>query len=388
MSEIKIDIGIRRKHPRVRRPGPGDKRGPIDFEDGPEHLKRRNRGAFLNFWDMGQVWDGSAWVDITYSVSPQITSVSPFNVFVNSFQSVLANWETLRDLLLAPATSTWDTLYKKLSYEEAERYAVDFFDSNTSTFYPAARNGSRYDFNGNVVADTKWKAKGLQVGHDVEFFYVLAPAAFISFNNVPDDFKVTTGPTYGSTEVDPFVLSKKADIFLAPRVNSFQGVSERSTSTQEVQLLAGDFGAMKRSFWLNKNDSVHGFPLLSYFPGVLGPTISAGDKTALIAHVTGGGAREFRQEFQAVPTVLFPFSEGSPGSFPGFAPFDRGNRVYINAGPGGLPPTAITGSPQVVLQEGTFAGAIRQGRVFYYFWSRVSQNYPGTGEFNERIIEV
>lgn len=124
----KLDLYLKGKKKRAVE----EKRGPILPGTRPEYLPRRNTGVYLNFWDLGQVWNGSDWEDLDFVATPTITEGTgidpPYMDTVASLDS--SNWDDYKDKLFEVPLEDWGTTYRKLTYEDAYRYGIDVYLGN------------------------------------------------------------------------------------------------------------------------------------------------------------------------------------------------------------------------------------------------------------------
>ena len=313
--------------------------------------KKKDKG-FITFWDLGQVKVSDHYEDIPFSY-PQVDGDGSSSRV--DMENTPAHFDDLRDLLLTPPIGTWDTYYKKLGFEDAERYAVDVIDLDTSIVYPVARNGSRYDIQGNLVAGTKWESGGLKLDNPIANFQIQSFGAFGQFSNVTTDFRITNGPTYGSTEVAFTELKKDAKIYLTPKLTSIYALSTGSGGSNQ-DILFVDIKALQRSWWLDTVDATWGYPLLSYVPGVmdLDPT----NKTGLTAHLAAM-SQYYNFVDPADPAL------GDSDDFPQYTSFAE---ITIEN------PTTDTGPfrtrQYAIYDEGALAGVIKQNGQTYYFWAK------------------
>lgn len=308
-------------------------------------VRRRPSGAFVNFYDMGQIRDGDDWIDLPFSVPPDVNLAEP-----NDTELITgANWDSLRDLLLTPAVADWATYYRKLEYEEAERYGLDVFDGSTS--YPVARNDSRIDLGTFApVAGTRWTSQGLNLPAPITALDIQSFGAFTRFTD--NSFcKITNSPTYASSAVS-FELQNGDDVFLTPNMTRVTGNSEDGLGLQEN--LIGSYTAMKRTVWLPLNYNGSGYPLMSY-----GDDPVPSDVTDLTTIAKNDPETEL---WNLSP----PSQEMDPTIFPRYA----NNRQYV---------LHVNDDTNYAVQPGIFLGAVKRGATVFYFWSSATyENFVST----------
>lgn len=309
--------------------------------DVPFRRKVTETPGLINFYDLGQVKVADVWTDINFSIAPTFDSGGP-NPF-DHFPFSAANWTTLKNLIFAADPSTWKDVYRKLEFAEAEKYGLDLQNIDTGDTYPAARNGSRFDGNGNPIVATKWTEEGLKLDSVFPNFFVFSYGAFALSSNDPAAYKITNLPSYASPSVS-FTLGKSADFFLLPRITNV--VASSSNGLGDSDAIVGRYQPYKRSFWLNRTYEGSGFPI---FSPPNGADFKAVDKTALITYLKTGA------DYYNSITGYNP----NPAAFPAYAS-------------GGISfESATNEAPPINFYEGTFVGAIKQDNKMYYFWSKI-----------------
>lgn len=351
----KVDIKIRRRKPNSSR-GSVIKKGPVDSDIGEDEISRRRQSGTINFWDMGQVFEGGGWNDLSFSVAPTL-NIDGFGVFtISAFPD--SGWDDFRDLLLSPSPSLWESYYRKLGFEDAERYGVDFYDETNNKVYSAARAGSRYTADGVLVTGEGWTQAGMRLtGNPVSVFTVKSWGAFGSAFRLDRgdistgaEYKVTQAPGFTETAVAlPPLKGQNIKMFLPPRITQMVAVSS-DTSTGDLEVVFGKFEALQRSWWLNRADSVWGVPLLTQAQGV--NTFELGNQHSLLDTQVFPSGQEAKR---VGPT----WTLGSPGSYPTFA--DNFLEIGVLANPFNTAVYYVRGSLVAVLKIDT---------VFYYIWAQ------------------
>ncbi len=309
----------------------------------------RQQDGLINFYDLGQKWNGSAWVDIPFSVTPTINGIGSGFVDVEPF--TLANWDTLRTLIFLEDPSTWKTAYRKLEYEPAEKYGLDMVtspDEPGEVIYPVARDGSRLDSALNLVAGTKWEAGGLNPGVPVvdAIFKSIGAFSLLQEDEVAShEVKVTNGPTYASPSVSFNILSAESHVFLMPWIANSYGISFDGVNNDSYLFRA--FKPLPRSIWLDAlYEGPEPYPVFSL---QIGPTYTPAFTAQVLADAKVGGRA---LEFDGVT-----FTEISPTLFP-LSP-DATILIDQNVGL----------APVVQNQPGSLLGAIEQSGQMFYFWA-------------------
>jgi len=349
-TRVEVTLG-KKKIPR-RGDLPAQKKGVLPKGKNRDELERRVRRATpgINFYDLGQKWNGSAWIDIPFSITPDITGIGTSFVQMEPFTP--GNWETLRALIFTADPSTWKTAYRKLEYEPAEKYGVDLInhaDLPEEQIFAIARNGSRFDSALQVVADTKWTTSGLVPAVALADTVIRSQGAFARLHADYGSFdvKVTNGPTYASPEV-AFTWSASAHVFLMPWIANIYGSSNDGVDTDGYLFSA--WKPLKRSLWLDAQfDGPETYPALSL---QVGPTYSPSFTAAVLAEAKSGG--------RAVEFDGANYNEVLPSTFP--PSVDATLIIDQNI--------IVAPAPQYV--AGCFMGAVEQGGQMFYFWANAT----------------
>jgi hypothetical protein len=326
------------------------RRRPID------ELIPRRQGGFINFWDLGQIADGEDWLDIGYTKVPTV-HLHGSTYGIDQFTS----FSELTDLVFTVDINDWDTQYRKLSYEEAELYALDVRDPGTGTYYGVGRNGSRYMLDGFELHDSLWTTSGWAKPDSVDEFSFESWGAFDRFGSDTSLYKITTGPTYASSEVS-FTLGQKADVYLMPAMSYWEAGTSQSGTPFKNEVLLGKWQLLWRSLFLyHTYDNGRDTPLFSFDPDMFNNhTYYTSDQDAIrdVMLIDAVSA------YQDLTSGGFIYQ--SVGAFPQPAPDVYGAKVSSDN-------LVIEGGGSLLLhQEGDFLGAIKQNGTFYYFWSKTS----------------
>lgn len=328
----------------------------------------RRKDQYIEIYDMGQVWNGSEYEDIDFSVTNLSVTLGAFGSVVSNIDGAgtdpQTNHNAFRDKIFEIDPADWSTQYRKLGYEDAEQYGVEIRNTHLSdtadAVYPAARNGSRLTFDGDAITDTKWTTKGLSIPSSLSSFAVQTFAANWPFDNDLNYFKITTTPSYSGTAVTDFVLARKAKIFLVPILINMCFTNFPDRSGQNTDALFAASAPLSRNFWLGLSDSIapYGFFNLLSSAGQL----SSGNVTALIAHGRDDTYSEYFRTFSPSESIATQV-DGTYPSFPGENTFWVGN-IFIGGGFGSFG-SMFAGEKA----RERLVGAVQQNGQTYYFWT-------------------
>lgn len=226
--------------------------------------RQQKQDVLINFWDLGQKWNGSAWKDLDFVISPTLQMQADPGTDVIAETFTPANYTTLKDQILSVPFSDFPTTYRKLDYEIAEQYGLDLYLGGHSVFeadkyYPVARNGSRPWIRDSVtpIINTRWTPEGLKIPRGTANFAYYSNLAFIwepfgSGVGTQSPVRITQGDQFTSPAIN-FAFDADADIFLMP-----QPVLEFATTPLVVglnarYLLNGLYTIMSREFYLERD---------------------------------------------------------------------------------------------------------------------------------------
>jgi hypothetical protein len=157
------------------------KKAPISADRRAEYLPRRAQKGFINFFDLGQETDGEGgWLDFGFNAPIHEEVITAYDGVDTSdtryFWSPQANWKAMTDTINAIDRATWKTHFRKVEYDNAERFGIDIVNEYLDGFgthevdgvYPAAKNGTRrytnfMDRTSHGIAGTKWTPQGLKL---------------------------------------------------------------------------------------------------------------------------------------------------------------------------------------------------------------------------------
>jgi hypothetical protein len=215
----KVDITIRRRPRRPDEPA----RGPLATRRQADELPRRLSG-YVNFYDCGQIWDGSAWKDWTFTIDPNeaftSTTADPIAV-IDGFDS--SAWAAWSNNIFAIDAADWRTKYRKIDFADSPKFGVSVYNgrggilSNSTTPDPLNMLGPD---------NPEWSGRGLKPIDKNNILVQNTGPLCLGFNTYDTtNFKVTAVQDYSAPTV-AVDLAKGADIFLIPRPLFPQAIQE------------------------------------------------------------------------------------------------------------------------------------------------------------------
>ena len=257
MPEIVIKLKPGSKPRRRNQP----RRGVLPDRRESEILSRR-KSNFINFYDLGQLNAGTVdspiWQDLNFQDVRSLTiSGTPLHP-TGTVAFGLTGWTNLKDKIFEIGIDDWKNKYRRLDFENAEKYYVDLytgdgsFSDNATKFYSIARANSR----ANTILETAdgrgWNENGLKLDASPNKFYVYATSLFAG---IPEtDTKVTNSANYSDPSVS-LDVGKKADVYLVPWPIFHQGsdgsIATGFTHTGYLNLF---FEIISRSLFLDAAD--------------------------------------------------------------------------------------------------------------------------------------
>ncbi len=383
----KIDIYIKQQTEEAKR----RKKAPEQFDIGARRRgikplsRRKETGGLINFWDMGLYWDGLTWRDIP-TVYPPIISIRPDNGEPVLSTITPAQSLSFQDLALSTPPSQWDTKFKKIAYEDAEKYGILYYagDINTDKIYNVARvdRGIERDFTkpnaGRRTTETNWTPQGFQKP-DGPAEFIVGSAYHWALTNTGNGYpwslvKITDQPSFSAPEIprETFRLAQKADVFLMPQISKFSGVETYAGSPFDfTDSFVGKFATQSRLRLLEKR--ISGYSDLTWLNTL--PLAQSSD-----AQVAGADKEDFVDYFRSRGVTVFSGSTGGQVSASGFPYHPPATTVTTMNGAsyeGGL--TNAT--------YGSFLGAIRQSGKTFFFW-RADNAEPGYGSSYNPIMII
>jgi hypothetical protein len=217
----------------------------------PDILSRKKKGGLINFWDLGQISDGSSgWLDIDFESVPV-----PVPGYVQYEPIPSVDVLALNDTWLDVPIDNWETTFRKLEFEPAERYGLDLYVS-PDEIYPVGRNNSRYITTvRELIHDTTWTDKGLEVPASFTTMFFLSYCSFnnwfMGMSNSTTRFKWTSINDFSGPDVGEQTIEKSAKIFLTPRIMDVH--IDATGAMSKFHYMICNYRAYQRGFWLDKN---------------------------------------------------------------------------------------------------------------------------------------
>lgn len=346
--------------------------GPIDPSRPDEGIlhRRRRRSGKINFYDLGQVRDGSNWIDNPWTSfgSMFANAITVIHRLDSAFSGEVFHSE-FRSYLFETPLSQWTEHFRKLDYETGERYGIEvrnaYSFATPSHIYAVGRAGTRKDRSGAIISGADWTPEGLVVPEGgLSQFAVYTFQGFYSFDNHPGRYKYTLTNSYAASAV-PFTLGEQADIFLMPiLVNTMLDASKVPPALPGTgDFVFGRYGVESREYFLFKNYPEMPYGFFNYVRNGAGLLASVDDaeKTSLLNFVRTkrGPVREFR------------FASGSISELsPGTVSIDAWKTLQIGYDPFLTPPLRSFGSTGGAgMARGRLMAVIKQDDVYYYVWS-------------------
>jgi hypothetical protein len=212
--------------------------------------RRRGGPVYLNYWDMGQLTDGT---DIDFSKQCTISEIrlDPFAHPSLIAPEVVYDYNDYKDDIFTYfdgiGKENFDAIYKQIDdvlLAEFKAEQLSLVLTGDTAYVPG--KGFRPE-------DASLAANEIAVGSSQRTFNSFATDDTINY-------KVTTGDTYASTET-PFVLDKSCDVFLVPQIQLWEGRNEYVHPSGadphfnfRSQLLGLFLAAESREFTINNTD--------------------------------------------------------------------------------------------------------------------------------------
>ncbi len=306
--------------------------------------KKKKVTGTINFWDLGQILDDTDYIDIPWQIVPTPDGAGHY------FEFGPSDWDDFWAYIFTIDIADWEDNYKKLSYEEAERYGLDVYDNINGIPYEVSRNGPNLGNDPpNPVTDTKWTEQGLKIPNTFPTNISIecgALGAFFLWALDPDFTKITNTYDYSASAVPFSFVGKNTKMFLVPRITTTYLFSDSGTGDSDS--VTYPFKVLPRSFFLNKDYDVDPYPLYSAGGGL---DLSAADKI------------DFQALIETDPDSQYWDSTagygGSPSTYPAYA---LNRAIEVNQ-IGGLSFAPVS------LYPGTLMAVFKQGTSVYYLWS-------------------
>lgn len=310
------------------------KDGPVLRRRPEDELIRKKKNQLINFYDMGQIRNGSGWDDTTF----QISSAPVEGPLFLTPQIVTTSDYDNRDIpLLAISTADYLTTFRKITKGTlADKYGTGV---NFGVYSDALENLSQWSNKGLKVEQADLNT-GLSVLGDKFFsdFVLLAGT----------NIKVTSTPLYSDPSVS-FTPSPRMDIFLTPSIG-VMGFSARTSTFGNREWFGALALTFPRHFRINSNDPWSGGVSLTSDGAPL-PSAPGGFDTQCLAAIAAWKAlvsgREYHYDYVS--------HTWGGGAYPPPAPREGG---------GGY----ATESESVVPVNGHLYAVVKQGSNFFYFW--------------------
>lgn len=304
---------------------------------------------------------GSDYIDVDYS---QDINISAGN-FTPDFPNDLTLWDGYKDAIFAIESNVnnWETVFKKLSFTEAEKYGINVYDLDTATAYGVGRDGSFIDFNGSPIAATHWTSGGLNIP-TLSNFLIIGTGAIAPMSNSSGTHKITHTLDYSASAVTDFELKPTAKVFFISDLGITQGHAEDSGPIN-IENVPSPRGPYLRSALLDLTDSHWIYPMLTPFDHSVADSAT---QTAL---------RNYMLSFPGTLEVHGLFAGSSTPGTPSDFPLYSGGNTFIDVG------LASTGIISYI--AGGFCGLIKQDGQSYYFWQNDTGATTGPGAVNYTI---
>lgn len=333
----KIDIYIKRKRPVVR--SAASRKGPIDFQRDPDYLKRRLQAPKgINFWDMGQISDGSGgWID-TSEFFPTDVAGTPGLLALDT-----SMFSTRDTPLFAVPTADWPTKFRKITKGGlSTKYMID---ASFGAFGDALDNLSQWTAGGLVVSQTDLNS-GLFVSSDPSLDYFFDGVRFLDSQS---NRKITGTNDYTGPAV-AFSPIPLMDVFLPPKFVRLTGRSQLTPGpTANQQAYSYDFLTFPRDFIINAS------------PVYRGGTGVGNEATTII----DAGINAAISTWKAfIPGRDFSYNNALDTYTPG-GTFNPG----IGAGYAFITPVGPDGRAVDNSVNGSLLAVVKKGPSFYYFWT-------------------
>lgn len=340
---LEITVNNKAGKRKYRKVGP---RPLIEKGDSPDVLSRR-KGGFINFWDMGQLRDGSAYNDIFYAANN-----APQNAggdVQSAAAMTVADFNARDAPILAIPRGQWKSKFRKVTKGDlSAKYVI------------AAACSS---FNGLLDSLSQWTSSGLKVdqadlndGLTIGGNAILARNPFFcegfTLKDGQPNIKITATDNYSDASV-AFSPSRTMDVFFLPRFVFMRGTVINATFGDKWHY--GDINlTFPRRFIINSNDLFEDGGAADPSPPAVTDALSSDFFTALANWRTFVSGREYH--------YTYPIAWASePGSFPPAANPSRKGGIGIS-----LLPIEF---PDPHLPNGSLLAVVQKDGSFFYFWT-------------------
>jgi hypothetical protein len=339
-----------------------------------EYLARRRKTDLLiNFYDLGQIKNsGGDFIDLDFSIQPALT-VTDHRI---SDIAVMTNLEALalNEKLFEIPVEQWKDNYKKLSYEEAEKYGIDLYlgsreEFEPAKYYPVARVASRGQIQNEeeTVENSKWTSQGLKINKPIQTgFEIYSALGFNSFRTDHELIKITAENDYDGAEAT-LTLDAAADIFLVPALYLVSVKADETTAPFQTDYLDLSYRPLQREFFL---DFVpFGSTQRTLFASRLA------DQTESFEAISPAKASDIAEQIKDSPNARLHRSTGSADSFvsPASFSFLNTNRIRFQQYAENLLFAYVRFAP------GSLLAVVRKGGACFFIWAREALEPAGSG---------
>ncbi len=352
--------------------------------------KKRSTGG-INFYDLGQIWNGSTWDDLPFwhlVVDETLGTASPGNWKGIKTKFDLTDAEPFYDLLMTPAFSTWKTYYRKIGYEEAELYGFYITDPNGSytegvDLFSVGRNGAFSAYVGHIT-DSKWQPSGFEKpGALNDKFIIASSICFERFGNT-SSYKITTEYDFGAAGVTDFILSANADIYLVPQIINGSARSVQFGTVENNNKIL-PYEVISRQFWLLKTGDNPYDPMVTNIPALVAGTgsearkLNLSDWNDIVSRVVADSRGLAYSVDGAGPGLYSVFADSFPdiavdGFYAAWNSMSNKDLLF-----GMYPDVSFENYPRNMPNAsniGALVGMIFQNGQLYYFWDNYGGNIP------------
>jgi hypothetical protein len=351
------------------------------------YMKRKQQqGLTLNFWDLGQIKIGEDWMDLDFTYTPGVP-VDSNGKPTGTMQFGTTGWDQMKAKIFEVDLVDFDTMYRKFTYERAERYGVDVYTGDLNDWAGdhgtlqegVGRANSRWQINEytTLITGTKWiSGQGFVYPTAQDQVSIITQSGFVGWGFITDGFRGNS-PDYKLTLVDdpggpPATIewSGHIDAFLVPRpmciINSEQSFVSGVLRYGYMGLL---FAVQSRDLWLDNPN------MYAYWQSVYGPPAIGGFSYDWIGAVHSGdpvldeGFNEYGSYLDATYHRVLDNVHGTTAS-PLLFPLLTGESGFAAGGQGTADfPTVFSLGMKAKIYENVLIAMLRKNGTWYYMWS-------------------
>lgn len=362
MGHVILTIKGKKKLP------PEPKKGPILPVYEAEYLPRR--GGNIQFYDMGQTLVEESWVTNNYEVVNALVQAG--SVVGLSAPLTLANVQVLESDLLAPDTSQFTSLYRKILLSRRASFLISLqgVDSTANFFtYQMLSPSEGWNSGGNRLVLTTAQLNGPQLsvkdgGLQPNGWGGNGPSNSQCYPLELHDrtkSKVTLTPDFSAASTS-FQLTNNAQIFLVPVLLLNHGDSQLETPPFPTPTEQVDHVSLNFIYRLRPRTEELDVP----WQQGPNPFLTIAENQALFDEAL---ARTLAAGISRTATVT-TFINGDPSIFMGGGTFPIAPIAPDPTGdpdvPAGLLPAVNWMCPSIFI--GQLTGVVKQGGQVYYFW--------------------